>query len=157
MSHPLPTFETPAPGLYRHYKGAWYEVVGAARCSETLQGMALYRPLYGEGLSQGTLWVRPAVMFMESADFAGRHQPRFAAWEVSSLPLNDAATARAAVAYLRSLAKQRGLALGSCIRAPPPEPTDCCQRGCNGCVWEGFCAATALWRDDVLAQLTFNL
>jgi hypothetical protein len=34
------------------------------------------------------------------------------------------------------------------LRAPPPEPTTCCGRGCNGCVWEGWLAAVNYWRDD---------
>ncbi len=40
----LPLTETP-PGLYRHYKGLLYEVVGTARHSETLEPMTLYRAL----------------------------------------------------------------------------------------------------------------
>ena len=24
----------------------------------------------------------------------------------------------------------------------------CCGRGCNGCVWEGWLAAVAYWRDE---------
>lgn len=33
------------------------------------------------------------------------------------------------------------------------EPTTCCERGCNGCVWEGFYAAMNHCRTDALAPL----
>ncbi len=65
--------ETPQ-GLYRHYKGLMYEVVGTARHSESLEPMTLYRALYGE---RG-LWVRPAAMFNEEVVIDGVRQPRFA-------------------------------------------------------------------------------
>ena len=65
--------ETP-PGLYRHYKGLMYEVVGTVRHSESLEPMTLYRALYGE---RG-LWVRPADMFNEEVVIDGVRQPRFA-------------------------------------------------------------------------------
>lgn len=50
------------PGLYRHYKGKHYEVIGVAKHSETNENMVVYRPLYGE---RG-LWVRPLKMFEET-------------------------------------------------------------------------------------------
>ncbi len=34
--------------------------------------------------------------------------------------------------------QQRALVAGVTLRSPPPLPTGCCGRGCNGCVWEGF-------------------
>ncbi len=48
-------------GLYRHYKGKHYEVIGVAKHSETSESLVVYRPLYGE---RG-LWVRPLKMFVE--------------------------------------------------------------------------------------------
>ena len=68
-----PLIETP-PGLYRHYKGGQYRVIGTVRHSETLESMTLYQALYGQ---QG-LWVRPAAMFGETVVINGVQQPRFA-------------------------------------------------------------------------------
>lgn len=42
---------------------------------------------------------------------------------------------------------------GITLRNPPPEPTTCCGRGCNGCVWEGFLDAAETWRQEALLQL----
>lgn len=49
-------------GLYRHYKGKYYEVIGVAKHSETGEDLVVYRSLYGE---RG-LWVRPLGMFDET-------------------------------------------------------------------------------------------
>ena len=69
----LPPLIETRPGIYRHYKGLMYEVLGTARHSETLEPMTLYRALYGE---RG-LWVRPAAMFSEEMVIDGVRQPRF--------------------------------------------------------------------------------
>ena len=61
-------------GIYQHYKGARYQVLGEVTHSETEEILVLYRALYGE---QG-LWVRPAAMFLEQVSVNGRLQPRFA-------------------------------------------------------------------------------
>jgi len=60
-------------GLYRHYKGNNYEVVGVARHSEDETELVVYRPMYGE---RG-LWVRPLDMFTETVDVDGKKIPRF--------------------------------------------------------------------------------
>ncbi len=74
---PLPSLLSVPPGLYRHYKGGLYEVVGTARHSETLEPLVVYRALYG---AHG-LWVRPAAMFTETVVIGGARQPRFVALE----------------------------------------------------------------------------
>lgn len=61
------------PGLYRHFKGNLYEVIGTATHSETRELMVVYRALYGEY----GLWVRPAAMWNEIVDKPGYHGPRF--------------------------------------------------------------------------------
>ena len=61
------------PGIYRHFRGRRYEVLGLARHSETLEDMVVYRALYGEG----ELWVRPLAMFEETVEVDGLRVARF--------------------------------------------------------------------------------
>lgn len=65
---------SPVPGIYRHYKGPLYEVLGGAQHSETEERLVVYRALYGDY----GLWVRPLAMFNETVEKDGRQQPRFA-------------------------------------------------------------------------------
>ena len=58
---------------FRHFKGNLYRLEGFAKDSETLEEMAVYRALYGEG----DLWVRPAKMFFETIERDGKHMKRF--------------------------------------------------------------------------------
>lgn len=60
-------------GLYQHFKGNKYEVLGVASHSETLEPVVVYRALYGEG----GLWVRPASMWQETVEREGKKYPRF--------------------------------------------------------------------------------
>lgn len=64
----------PVPGIYRHYKGSLYEVIGTAQHSESEEWQVVYRALYGDY----GLWVRPLEMFIETVTKEGRTQPRFA-------------------------------------------------------------------------------
>ena len=62
-------------GLYKHYKGKIYEVVGIARHSETLEELVVYKATYqpeGENL-----WVRPLAMFTERVMVDGVEVERF--------------------------------------------------------------------------------
>ena len=61
------------PGIYRHFKGNRYEVIGMANHSETMEPMVVYRALYGEH----GLWVRPAAMWTEQIERDGYRGPRF--------------------------------------------------------------------------------
>lgn len=70
----LPAHPELPPGLYRHYKGKHYLVLGMAHHSETCEALVVYQALYGE---RG-LWVRPAAMFLETVVIDGIVQPRFA-------------------------------------------------------------------------------
>jgi hypothetical protein len=61
-------------GIYRHYKGQRYRVLGTALHSETMEQVVVYQALYGDY----GLWVRPATMFCETVDMDGEPIPRFA-------------------------------------------------------------------------------
>ena len=61
------------PGLYRHFKGNLYKLIGVAKHSETLEPMVVYQAMYDEG----GLWVRPAAMWTELVDREDYHGPRF--------------------------------------------------------------------------------
>ena len=61
------------PGIYEHYKGSRYRVLGTVQHSETEEWLVLYQALYG---SHG-FWVRPLNMFCEQVLIAGKSQPRF--------------------------------------------------------------------------------
>jgi hypothetical protein len=62
-------------GTYKHYKGKYYEVIGLAKHSETLEELVVYYCLYPNKTSQ--LWVRPAAMFSEIVSVDGKKMPRF--------------------------------------------------------------------------------
>ena len=60
-------------GVYRHYKGNFYQVIGLAKHSETLEELVVYQAQYGE---RG-LWVRPKAMFLEEIEVNGEKVARF--------------------------------------------------------------------------------
>ena len=73
MTASLPPLPATPLGRYRHYKGGEYEVIGAARHSETLEPLVVYRPLYNDT----GWWVRPHAMFFEEIEINGVRRPRF--------------------------------------------------------------------------------
>jgi hypothetical protein len=64
-------------GLYRHYKGKMYEVLGVARHSETKEELVVYKALYDTEFGPESLWVRPKGMFQEYVFSDGKEIPRF--------------------------------------------------------------------------------
>lgn len=65
-------------GVYRHYKGNLYEVLGIVHHSETLEELVLYKALYeSPDFGKDSLWVRPKSMFVEDVEFQGKKIPRF--------------------------------------------------------------------------------
>jgi hypothetical protein len=65
----------PPHGLYQHYKGKRYMVLGVAKHSETLEELVVYITLYEN--EEGQIWVRPLSMFLEDVEVNGEKVPRF--------------------------------------------------------------------------------
>lgn len=63
------------PGIYQHYKGNKYLVIGVAKHSETLDEFVVYISLYDN--KESKIWVRPLTMFMEEVEVEGVRKPRF--------------------------------------------------------------------------------
>ena len=61
------------PGVYEHYKGNRYRVLGVAFHSETEEELVIYQALYGAELT----WVRPLATFCEDIEVGGGHKLRF--------------------------------------------------------------------------------
>mgnify|MGYP003856399837 CR=1 FL=1 len=60
-------------GIYQHYKGNLYRVLGLAKHSETEEKLVVYQCLYGNY----DLWVRPEDMFNEQIEIDGKKINRF--------------------------------------------------------------------------------
>jgi hypothetical protein len=67
------TSHSVVPGIYRHYKGQYYEVLDIGSDTETKKDFVVYRALYGEY----RLWIRALSMFVESVSVDGSNVPRF--------------------------------------------------------------------------------
>lgn len=62
-------------GIYEHFKGKRYRVLGVAKHSETLEDLVVYEVLHKNNLSK--LWVRPLEMFLGQTELDGKTVPRF--------------------------------------------------------------------------------
>jgi hypothetical protein len=67
MASAIPT------GIYRHFKGNEYRVLGTGRHSETGEVLVIYKALYGDFET----WVRPLAMFCEEIERNGKRLQRF--------------------------------------------------------------------------------
>lgn len=70
-------------GLYKHFKGNLYEVLGVAMHSETREKLVVYRALYdcpeiADEYGMHPMFVRPFDMFNETVEHNGQTVPRFA-------------------------------------------------------------------------------
>lgn len=63
-------------GLYQHYKGKFYDVLGVGCHSETHEYFVVYRALYKKELNP-EIWVRPYEMFMGTVEKDGEVVQRF--------------------------------------------------------------------------------
>jgi hypothetical protein len=83
MESATPHAAPPVAGIYRHYRGQRYRVLGVARHSETEEPFVVYQALYGE---RG-MWLRPLSMFNESVEVHGQRVARFALELAEPTPL----------------------------------------------------------------------
>jgi len=76
------SIQTVQRGVYRHYKGQQYVVIGGAFHTETQESMVLYTPLSQGPDSQSDpygaiVFARPYAMFVGSVIVNGESVPRF--------------------------------------------------------------------------------
>jgi len=64
-------------GVYKHYKGNLYLVIGLAKNSETLEDLVVYIPLYTPEEVLSRMWVRPLEMFLSDTEWEGKTVKRF--------------------------------------------------------------------------------
>lgn len=60
-------------GIYRHYKGNLYEVIGVGKLENNLQDVVIYRSC----VHPDEIWVRSVTDFLETVDYEGKNIPRF--------------------------------------------------------------------------------
>lgn len=62
-------------GIYEHFKGGKYRVIGVAKHSETLEDLVVYEALYDNSTSK--LWARPFDDFIGEKELNGKKVKRF--------------------------------------------------------------------------------
>lgn len=63
------------PGIYEHFKGKQYRVLGVGKHTETMEDLVVYEALYDNKLSK--IWCRPASMFTDIVEYQEKKTPRF--------------------------------------------------------------------------------
>jgi hypothetical protein len=65
-------------GMYRHYKGGLYEVLGEALdCEEHTELVVYVSKSESKEFGIGSMWVRPKASFIEEVEVEGERVPRF--------------------------------------------------------------------------------
>jgi hypothetical protein len=62
-------------GIYEHFKGGRYEVIGEGLLESTEEPVVIYKALYEN--ERSSLWVRPVSSFLETVEVEGQLIPRF--------------------------------------------------------------------------------
>lgn len=60
-------------GIYKHFKGNTYRVIGTAKHSETLE----LHVIYVRENNPDEIWIRPLTMFQEYVEVNGKLELRF--------------------------------------------------------------------------------
>ena len=60
-------------GVYKHFKGARYEVIGFAKHTETLEDLVIYKAITGKHET----WCRPLEMWDTDIEIEGKTVKRF--------------------------------------------------------------------------------
>lgn len=63
------------PGIYEHYKGGQYRLVGLAKLESTLEDVVIYEPLSPNPVAK--MFVRPLAEFTEVITRGSYHGHRF--------------------------------------------------------------------------------
>ncbi len=65
-------------GVYKHFKGGFYKMIGIARHEETDEELVVYCEISrGLETGEGPLWVQSRSRFTEEVEYRGKVAPRF--------------------------------------------------------------------------------
>lgn len=82
MANDLPEMPSIPLGRHRHHQGGEHPVVGVARRSESLEPLAVHRPLSQDSGD----WARPFIMFLETVEDGSQAPPRLSPAAADSSP-----------------------------------------------------------------------